>query len=117
MATDRAHSILRPCLTGDEGRQTQLQAFNNVIKTLYDANVKASLRFPAKLPWEHNRNTTTFNSPEDFEQFADSLLSSWPYKCVVDLKQTNKQKMYWKLQDDLVSQFRLTEIVLIIIAT
>ncbi len=51
----------------------QRQAFSTVIKSLCEAKVKTSLRFPAKLYVVHNDQTCVFTSPLDAKKFADSL--------------------------------------------
>ena len=56
----------------------QRQAFSAVIKSLREAKVKTTLRFPAKLYVEHNEQTSIFTSPVDAKKFADSLHAAFP---------------------------------------
>ena len=53
----------------------QRQAFSSVIKMFREANVKTSLRFPAKLHVDVKGKTTIFIDPETAKTFAETLSS------------------------------------------
>ena len=51
----------------------QRQAFSSAIKLYRDANVKTSLRFPAKLHVDYKGKTTIFTDPDAAKTFAETL--------------------------------------------
>lgn len=53
---------------------TQRRAFADVMKTLREAGVKYSLRFPAKLRIEHNSTVKTYDTPGEAERFAETVI-------------------------------------------